>query len=67
VDTDAACGYVTLVNLARRPPPQEEKRPSKEEEDCAGDGGSPSTQHLGTVHTSLRVETQLYLNVVIFW
>ncbi len=48
VDTDAACGYVTLVNLARRPPPQEEKRPPKEEEeDCVGDGGSPSTQHLG--------------------
>ncbi len=48
VDTDAACGYVTLVNLARRLPPQEEKKPPKEEEeDCAGDGGSPSTQHLG--------------------
>jgi hypothetical protein len=83
VDTDAACGYVTLVNLARRPPPQEEKKPPKEEEDCAGGGGSPSTQHLGKVypsfcvetsfyinvqvHTSFCAETLLYLNAVIFW
>jgi hypothetical protein len=68
VDTDAACGYVTLVNLARRPPPQEEKRPSKEEEDCAGDGGSPSTQHLGKYSPHIVLcRNFTYLNICRDW
>ena len=51
LDTEAACGYVTLVNLARRRR-EEEKQPDHEDEEEEKErkeegSPSPSAQNLG--------------------
>lgn len=55
VDTEAACGYVTLANLAQqRPAADEERRRSARAE--VVEGGSPSAQNLDTESVQLLAE-----------
>ncbi len=47
LDTEAACGYVTLVNLARRRRAEQKNEEEREQEEEEGGTASPSAQNLG--------------------
>ena len=49
LDTEAACGYVTLVNLARRRRAEQKKEEEREQEEEGGTASpsAPSAQNLG--------------------
>ena len=57
VDTEAACGYVTLVNLARKERSGEDMNPGPRVEEEDEEGGSPAAQNLGRYLPTLPTYT----------